>query len=239
MTGPVTVLLAIAAVALVLVVWALLRRARGRRDSGVTVMSYGTPPSPMPMPMPNTLTPMSGISPTQTVTGHTLPGQTLPGETLPGQIVPGAMTVISGGTVGSIDPAFLQQLAQMGMAIAGQVQSGHAFPQGSVDGMQPTVIDLRGAMTQQHQQQLAAGFAGSPVNGHAIIGAARDLGVAVDGQQLMELDLDVRPDGMAAYPLTQRVLVPAAETSRAVGGGTLPVHVMAGAPTMLLIDWAG
>ena len=50
-----------------------------------------------------------------------------------------------------IDPALLQQLAQVGMAIAEQFdhQHGAVTTQGSVTMMPPVVIDLRGALAQQ------------------------------------------------------------------------------------------
>ena len=82
-------------------------------------------------------------------------------------------------------------------------------------------------------------MAGTLINGHATIGAVRDLGVIADGQRLCELDLSIRPDGQAAYPLTQRLMIPSAQAGRVVVGASLPVHIQATNPSLVAVDWNG
>ncbi|MEO7118331.1 MAG: hypothetical protein ABIZ34_05095 [Candidatus Limnocylindrales bacterium] len=228
-----TVFLALGGVLVLIgVVWSVVKLLRRGRDVPSNVQ-WMQPDHPMPNTLSQT-TPMAPMTSTQMIDPAT------------GQPMPGAQVFTSVSGAGSIDPALLQQLAQVGMAIADQFEPGVGFSQGSVTVMPPTVIDLRGALGQQNAgvgtpMGLMAGVGAMqndlPINGHATIDAVRSLGVVVEGQPVVEFDLTVQPDGAASYPLTQRAMVPANQTERAVAGASVPVRIVSSDPPIVMVAW--
>ena len=186
------------------VVWILVR-ARQRRAAAEQMPTWT-----QPMPQPNTLS--SG----------------------PWSAAPDTPPAVSGPVVmssGSIDPALLQQLQQVGMAIADQLDDQpFGFTTTSVTVSPPVVIDVRA------QQPMEAG---AMLAGRATIDAVRDLNVTYAEQKLYELDLEVQPDGRPTYALTHRVLVPEASVGRTSRRSTsLPIRVSEHEPSQLVVDWA-
>jgi hypothetical protein len=208
------------------VVWLLVQRS----TAGKGYLPYGNvPPTQYPIqpmspaqPTPNTL---SGMAPGSPVLD---PATGQPAPNMQGTVMTGPM-VYSGG---ALNPAVIQQLTQMGMALAGEALKARVMYGTANMTMSPMVIDLRNAM--QHQMQIM-GATGNP--GRATIKGVHQLGTAADGQQLCELELDVQPATGASYPLTYSVVVPAAAAGRVVAGASLPVHIDPATPSQISVDW--
>ncbi len=96
------------------------------------------------------------------------------------------------------------------------------------------------AMTQANQfmadQAAATRLASAPRASMQVL-AARDTGMVVNMQAVIELDLLVQPDGGVPFPATVRQLVPAAGLGRVVPGSTLIGKADPADPTTVLIDW--
>jgi hypothetical protein len=145
------------------------------------------------------------------------------------------MTGMTGGTQGQpmfsfggtgIDlSGIYKQLAAAGVTITG------GMPQ--MMGSSTTVIDARPGDVAEHLAQLK----GSGGSGTAAVTGVQDMGMAIHGNQLTMLELNVTPQGGAAYPARVTALVPPAEAGRAVVGGSLPVFIDHSNPQNLAIDW--
>lgn len=67
--------------------------------------------------------------------------------------------------------------------------------------------------------------------------AARDTGMVVNLQAVVELDLLVQPDGGVPFPTTVRQLVASSQLGRVVPGAALRGRADAADPTTVWIDW--
>jgi hypothetical protein len=208
------------------IAWLLVRRSGARKGylayGNVLPPQYPMPPMAPTAPLPNTLSGATvGVPSLDPATGQ-------PSATMHSTVVTGPM-IYGGGA--ALSPAIIQQLSQMGMAMAAEALKMRSTYAGTA-GMSPMVIDLRNAM--QHQMQIQAAT-GNP--GRATIKSVHQLGTAADGQQLCELELDVQPDTGTSYPLTYSVVVPAVAAGRVVAGASLPVHLDPANPSQVSIDW--
>jgi hypothetical protein len=75
--------------------------------------------------------------------------------------------------------------------------------------------------------------------GTAFIREARDTGIDVHGDSVVELILDVTPEGGSPYEVRTAALVPAAAGSRASPGATVPVRIDQESPDRVAFDWLG
>jgi hypothetical protein len=207
------------------VVWFLVRRStasKGYLPYGNVQPQYPFQPISPSEPTPNMLSSMAPTSPAlDPATGQPTPA-------MQGTVMTGPM-VYAGG---ALNPAVIQQLTQMGMALAGEALKARAMYGTTNMTMSPMVIDLRNAM--QHQMQIM-GATGNP--GRATIKGVHQLGTAADGQQLCELQLEVQPATGASYPLTYSVVVPAMAAGRVVTGASLPLHIDPATPSQISVDW--
>ena len=73
--------------------------------------------------------------------------------------------------------------------------------------------------------------------GTAFIREARDTGIDVHGDSVVEMTLDVTPQGGAPYEVRTAALVPAAAGSRALPGATVGVRIDQSRPDRLAFDW--
>jgi hypothetical protein len=73
--------------------------------------------------------------------------------------------------------------------------------------------------------------------GTAFVLEAKDTGIAVHGDSVVELTLDVTPQGGPAYEVRTATLVPAVARARALPGATVPVRIDPAQPTSVAIDW--
>jgi hypothetical protein len=73
--------------------------------------------------------------------------------------------------------------------------------------------------------------------GSAFIREARDTGIDVHGDSVVELTLDVTPQGGSPYEVRTAALVPAAAGSRALPGATVGVRIDQTRPDRLAFDW--
>jgi hypothetical protein len=120
--------------------------------------------------------------------------------------------------------AIYQQLAQAGITI------GAGLP---VMTTGTTVIDMRAGDAAAHLATLKA--TGQPARG--VVRAAQDMGVAVHGNQIVVLDLEVTPQGGGAYPVRTTGSVPLDDLGKLGVGAALPVYLDRSNPQNLAIDW--
>lgn len=83
-------------------------------------------------------------------------------------------------------------------------------------------------------QLLASGRPGS-----AVVREANDTGILVQGDAVVELRLDVTPEGGTPYEVRTAALVPAAARARAMPGTTVPVRIDPASPNEVVVDWLG
>jgi hypothetical protein len=73
--------------------------------------------------------------------------------------------------------------------------------------------------------------------GSAVIREANDTGIVVHGDLVVELRIDVTPEGGAPYEVRTAALVPAAARARATPGTIVPVRIDPTQPGNVLVDW--
>ena len=201
--------------------------------------------------VPNTLSTMRGSAPNtftpdlaQTQGGWAVPPTasgapvtyvmpSIPG--MPGVPVaptPAGVPVISAAAMGGITGATLSmvmdQLARSGITIDPSV-----LTQATVSVGPTTSLDAGPTGQAANAALLASGHPGS-----AFIRDANDTGIEVHGDSVVELTLDVSPQGGAPYEVRTATLVPAAARARAVPGSTVPVRIDASQPSTVAIDWS-
>jgi hypothetical protein len=199
------------------------------------------PPMPPGEVVPNTLSTMRDSAPNTFTTDLQAPPQawpTVPGWTasptmpiappVPGQ--PAATTAAMGGLTGATLGAVLEQLARSGITI-----DPSAMSQGAVS-VTRTSSSLDASPTGQ---AAAAALLADGRPGTAFIREARDTGIDVHGDSVVELTLDVTPQGGSSYEVRTAALVPAAAGSRALPGATVPVRIDQALPDRVAFDWQG
>ncbi len=107
-----------------------------------------------------------------------------------------------------------------------------ALAQGAMTIAPATTIDAG-----QPSQGTSATLLASGRPGAAVIRDARDTGIVVHGDPVVELTLDVSPPGEAAHEVRTATLVPAAARARLLPGVTVPVRIDLAQPDRLAIDW--
>jgi hypothetical protein len=132
---------------------------------------------------------------------------------------------MSGSTMGFDMSALYQQLAQMGITIGGGLP---VVTSGST-----TVIDARPGDQAGHLAMLKA----SGQAGRAVVRSSQDMNVAVHGNQIVVLDLEVTPQGGAAYPVRVTAMVPPSDTGKVFVGAALPVYGDRANPQNVAVDW--
>jgi hypothetical protein len=197
--------------------------------------------------VPNTLSTMQGSAP-NTFTADLGPAaqgwpampQATPG--MPGAVgTPGAVgapgvapqpgyPVVTAATMGGLGGATLSlvmdQLARSGISIDPSL-----LTQGSVTVGQAT-LDASPTGQAANAALLANGRPGT-----AFIREASDTGIDVHGDSVVELTLDVTPQGGTPYEVRTATLVPSAARARALPGTTIPVRIDTAQPSSVAIDW--
>ncbi|MFN8521261.1 MAG: hypothetical protein U0667_18190 [Chloroflexota bacterium] len=176
------------------------------------------PETPTGQVVPNTLSTMRGAAP-NTFTSD-LPTSTGTPQAATWQMPEGQAAALG---------AVMDQLARAGISIDPGVLGQAAVTVGPT-----TTIDLRQPATGQaaQAQLLANGLPGS-----AFIREARDSGLVIQGDSVVELMLDVTPQGGAPYPVSTAALVPAAARARALPGATVALRIDPTQPTNVVVDW--
>jgi hypothetical protein len=77
----------------------------------------------------------------------------------------------------------------------------------------------------------------SGIAGRAVIRTVQDTRVAVVGDEVLALQLEVAPAGGAGYPVTTATMVPQRAVGRAVPGASLAVYIDRSNPQAIAIDW--
>lgn len=219
--------------------WSGETRARALGAAGGMGV-YPTVSQPGPgMPTPNTLSSSMPTSAPNTLLGSPQIGDpgapgAAPGSGI-GFAMPMGMMGMAGGVQGQPMISFggtgvdlssiYKQLAAAGVTITG------GMPQ--MMSTSTTVIDARPGDVAEHLAQLKG--AGKP--GTAAVIGVQDMGMAIHGNQLTMLELNVTPQGGMGYPARVTALVPPASAGRAVVGGSLPVFIDSAFPQNLAIDW--
>jgi hypothetical protein len=182
--------------------------------------------------VPNTLSTMRDTSP-NTFTADPQPAGMWPSMAQPvaGMPLPPGVPVITAPSLGGVSGATLSmvmdQLARSGITIDPAVLGG-----GALSVTQGTSLDASPAGQAADAALLASG---SP--GVALIRDVVDTGIVVRGDPVVELTIDVTPQGGAVYEVHTATLVPAAARARTVPGATVPVRIDATRPTTVAIDW--
>jgi hypothetical protein len=188
--------------------------------------------------VPNTLSTMQGSAPNTFTTDQQPPDATWP-TAAAWSISPGSQVAIGapippvggdaaiGGITGATLGMVLDQLARSGVSIDPAVLST-----GTMAADQSTALDASPTGQAAHTALLADGAPGT-----ASIRQSRDTGIAVHGDPVVELTLDVTPLDGTAYEVRTAALVPAAARARAVAGATVPVRIDQAAPDRVAIDW--
>jgi hypothetical protein len=169
--------------------------------------------------VPNTLSTMHGSAP-NTFTADPNPGA--PGWPATPPVTASTMGGIGGATLGLV----MDQLARSGISIDPDLLDG-----GTVSLGQAT-LDASPTGQGANSALLATGRPGS-----GFIREANDTGIDVHGDSVVELTLDVTPQGGAAYEVRTATLVPSAARARALPGTTVPVRIDASQPSTIAIDW--
>ena len=73
--------------------------------------------------------------------------------------------------------------------------------------------------------------------GRAVVRGITDTGATLNEQPLVELTLDVQPDGLPAYTVTKRMVVPRVAVGQLTNGVPLSVHVDSKDKERFAIDW--
>lgn len=174
------------------------------------VTASAVSPAPTPAPVPNTLTSLAGVTPNTIAPDP--PSDAPPLGHGHGDI-----------TAAMIGGALADQLAKWGVPLD---PATLANAQVRVD--QTSIDASEGA-------QAALLATGRP--GRAFVRAATDTGVSVLGDAVMQLTLDVTPNGGATYEVRTASLVPAAARARAMPGATVIVRIDPMRPTNVAVDW--
>jgi hypothetical protein len=135
-----------------------------------------------------------------------------------------------GGMTGATLGAVMEQLARSGISIDPNV-----LAQGAVTSSQSSTSIGASPTGQAANAALLAD--GRP--GTALIREARDTGIDVHGDSVVELTLDVTPEGGGSYEVRTAALVPAAAGSRALPGATIRVRIDRVQPDRVAFDWQG
>lgn len=162
--------------------------------------------------------------------------QVAPQATPPGQVVPNTLSTMRTATPN----AFTADLAP---AAPGLTAPGWGTPSGiSFDpatlgqasvAVGPTMtLDASPTGQAANATLLANGRPGT-----AFVRTANDTGIDVHGDSVVELTLDVTPQGGTAYEVRTAALVPAAARARALPGASVPVRIDPAQPASVAIDW--
>ncbi len=184
--------------------------------------------------VPNTLSTMRTATPNAftadlapAAPGLTAPGwQTPPGVPAPPS-APAGSVPISGGLPGATLGLVMDQLARSGISLDPVV-----LGQGSVAGGSTVTLDASPTGQAANATLLANGRPGT-----AFVREAHDTGIDVHGDSVVELTLDVTPQGGTAYEVRTATLVPAVARARALPGATVPVRIDPAQPASVAIDW--
>ncbi len=195
----------------------LANEAAGLRQAAMAPVAPG-------QVVPNTLSTMRSSAPNQFTTDLQPSPQAWP--TVPGW---------SASPTGQMPPtgqvalgAVMEQLARSGITIDPAVLGAAA-----VNVTQSTAtLDASPTGTAADAALLADGRPGT-----AFIREARDTGIDVHGDSVVEMTLDVTPQGGAPYEVRTAALVPAAAGSRALPGATVGVRIDQTRPDRLAFDW--
>ena len=177
-------------------------------------------PVPPGQVVPNTLSTMRGSAPNQFTPDLQPPPQAWP--TVPGWSAPATGQVALGEV--------MEQLARSGITIDPSVLGAGAL------NVTQTTATLDASPTGK-AADAALLSDGRP--GTAFIREARDTGIDVHGDSVVELTLDVTPQGGSSYEVRTAALVPAAAGSRALPGATVPVRIDQALPDRVAFDWQG
>jgi hypothetical protein len=190
----------------------------------------GVPPA---QPVPNTLSTMQAAPNTFTSDPNPGPVTAWPAAATAPAATAGAIGGLAGsigGLTGQQLDAVTAQLARFGVSIDPAVMA-----QGAVVVDQGTsVLDASPSGQAGAAALLASGRPGS-----AFIREAKDTGIDVHGDSVIELTLDVTPQGGTPYEVRTAALVPAASRARALPGTTVPVRIDPAQATNVAVDWAG
>jgi hypothetical protein len=162
--------------------------------------------------------------------------QAAPQAMPPGQVVPNTLSTMRAATPN----AFTADLAPAvpGLSVPGWgTPSGVSLDpgmlaQGSVVVGAPMTLDASPTGQAANATLLANGRPGT-----AFVREARDTGIDVHGDSVVELTLDVTPQGGTAYEVRTATLVPAVAGARALPGATVPVRIDPAQPASVAIDW--
>lgn len=117
-------------------------------------------------------------------------------------------------------------------SLPGATQSA---PAGSVSGVGFAAVGAPGAADGMAAYLNYLRSAGIP--GRATVRSAQDTSVAVQGNEVVMVQLDVTPNGGATYPVMMTAIVPMGATARLVPGSSLPVFIDRSNPQAVAIDW--
>lgn len=201
--------------------------AGGYGAPGTGGYGAGAPSAPG-MPVPNTLSSTGGSIP-NTITPEPVGGdpQAGVGFAMPPGMSMGVQPQPTFSMTGSgLDlSALYQQLAQAGITIGGGLP---VMTSGST-----RVIDARQGDQAGHLAMLKA----SGQLGRAVVRSSQDMNIAVHGSQIVVLDLEVTPQGGAAYPARVTAMVPQSDAGKVFVGAGLPVYADRANPQNLAVDW--
>jgi hypothetical protein len=200
-------------------------------------VATAVPLQPGMRPVPNTLSTMQAAMPNTISTGaepmapawspSAMPAGPLPTGPLPAGTMPMTSMVTAGAIGVASMAAVTDQLARMGVRLDPSL-----FAQGALT-LDTTTLDASPG-GQAAQATLLAN--GQP--GFAVVRDAHDTGINVHGDEVVELTLDVTPQGGTGYQVRLASLVPAAARARAVPGANVPVRIDPARPNDVVIDWA-
>jgi hypothetical protein len=126
--------------------------------------------------------------------------------------------------------AALQQLRAMGIAVSADTKVEVQTTSGTFVGPGPGVV---GATALGGLGAIGAGA----IAGRLTVTGIRELGVSVGTGRLVQMDMDVTPEGGATYHLAQPVLVTPDHADRVKVGASLAVKIDPSNPGMLTVDW--
>lgn len=104
--------------------------------------------------------------------------------------------------------------------------------------MKDGMVQMQAANEMMAQQTAAANVAMNGASAKASVVEVRQAGGMVNYQPMVEIDLNVMPDGLPPYPVTVKQVIEQVFLPKAVAGAMVNVKVDTENPATVWIDWA-
>jgi hypothetical protein len=154
-----------------------------------------------------------------------------------GGFTPPVTEETTAGAAAAADPsvaAALRQLQAMGIAVSPDTKVEVQTTSGTFVSPGPGVL---GAAALGAPGAIGGGAGAGAITGRLTVTGIQELGVSVEAGRLVQMEMDVTPDGRATYHLAQPVLVTPDHADRVKAGASFGVKIDPSNPAMLTVEW--